>query len=244
MPSRRSTEVPVTIRVLLADDEALIRGGIAMLLSTEPDIVVVGEAEDGLEAVEQARREQPDVVLMDVRMPRVDGVQATRHIAGDSFSRDPDKPVKVLILTTYNVDEAVYDALRAGASGFLLKHAAPAELTRAVRAVANGEGWLDPLVTRQLLKEFAARPEHHGPAPAEMEQLTPREREVLVVMAHGHSNLEIADRLYISEGTCKTHVGRILMKLGVRDRAQAVCAAYQSGLVKPGTGLPPSPGAR
>jgi DNA-binding NarL/FixJ family response regulator len=233
----------VSIRVLVVDDQYLVLRGLAMLLAAEDDIDIVGEADDGQQAVEQAQKLQPDVVLMDVRMPRVDGVEATRKITGDSFSRDPDKPIKVLVLTTYDADETVYGALRAGASGFLLKHAAPAELTRAVRAVAAGSGWLDPTVTRRLLVEFAARPDLDMPTANDLAQLTPREREVLVLVAHGLSNSEIAERLYISLGTAKTHLGRILMKLGVRDRAQAVAAAYHSGLVLPGSSLPPRRGS-
>jgi DNA-binding NarL/FixJ family response regulator len=229
----------VTIQVLLADDQPLIRAGIAMLLTAETDIDVAAEVDDGRQAVEQARLLQPDVVVMDVRMPGTDGVEATRQITGDSFSADPDRPVKVLILTTYNVDETVYAALRAGASGFLLKHAAPAELVGAVRAVAAGDGWLDPPVARGMLREFAARPEPQLPTPAELERLTARECEVLALVAYGLSNAEIAGRLVIGEGTVKTHFGRILMKLGIRDRAQAVATAYQTGLVAPGT-LPPA----
>ena len=228
----------MTIHVLVADDQPLIRAGIAMLLDAEPDIEVIGEADNGLQAIEQAQALQPDVVVMDVRMPGTDGVEATERITSDTFSRDPDRPVKVLILTTYNIDETVYSAIRAGASGFLLKHAAPAELVTAVRMIAAGDGWLDPAVIGRLLKEFAARPESQMPAPSELKQLTLREREVLVLVAHGFSNGEIADRLFIGEGTVKTHFGRILMKLGLRDRAQAVAAAYQTGLVKPGTGPP------
>jgi DNA-binding NarL/FixJ family response regulator len=235
-------EAAVTIRVLLADDQPLIRAGIAMLLAAETDIEIAGEADDGVEAIEQARKLQPDVVVMDIRMPRADGVEATRRVTGDSFSANPDKPVKVLVLTTYNVDETVYAALRAGASGYLLKHAAPAELVRAVRAVAAGDGWLDPGITRQLIEEFAARPEPHVPTPAELDRLTARECEVLVLVAHGLSNSEIAEWLVIGEGTVKTHFGRILMKLAIRDRAQAVAAAYQTGLVRPGDSPPPGPG--
>jgi DNA-binding NarL/FixJ family response regulator len=228
----------VTIRVLLADDQPLIRAGIAMLLDAETDIDIVGESGDGGRAVELARTLQPDVVLMDVRMPGVDGVQATSMITGEDASTRPGNPTKILILTTYNVDETVYAALRAGASGFLLKHAAPAELAAAIRAIAAGHGWLDPGVTLALVKEFAARPEPHGPAPAELDALTARERDVFVLVAHGMSNAEIAERLFIGEGTVKTHYARILMKLALRDRAQAVAAAYQTGLVKPGTGPP------
>jgi DNA-binding NarL/FixJ family response regulator len=226
------------IRVLLADDQPLVRAGIAMLLAASPDIAVVGEADDGERAVELAATLQPDVLVMDVRMPGMDGVEATRRVAADGFASDPDRPVKVMILTTYNVDATVYAALRAGASGFLLKDAAPDELVSAVRALAGGDGWLDPAITRGLLREFASRPETQLPAPAELAVLTPREREVLVLMAYGLSNVEISRRLLIGEGTTKTHVGRILMKLSLRDRAQAVAAAYQVGLVKPGTRLP------
>jgi DNA-binding NarL/FixJ family response regulator len=226
------------IRVLLADDQPLVRAGIAMLLGSEPDIEVVDETNDGSQAVERARLLQPDVVLMDVRMPGVDGVEATQQITADGFSSNADRPVKVLILTTYHVDETVYAALRAGASGFLLKDAAPKELVGAVQAVAAGEAWLDPAVARKLLKEFAARPTTHVPTPSEMQQLTAREREVLILVAHGLSNAEIAARLIVGEATVKTHLGRVFIKLGLRDRAQAVVAAYQSGLVKPGDRLP------
>jgi len=229
----------VTVRVLVADDEPLVRSGIDMLLSSCPQVVVVGETADGAEAVREARRLQPDIVLMDVRMPGVDGVEATRQITADSFSSSPDSPIKVLILTTFNHDEAVYAALRAGASGFLLKEAARAELVRAVLAIAAGDGWLDPAVTRGLLSEFAARPEPYRPTPTQLDELTPREREVFVLAAYGMSNSEIAEHLYIGEATVKTHFGRILMKLGFRDRVQAVVAAYQSGLVTPGSEPPP-----
>jgi DNA-binding NarL/FixJ family response regulator len=222
----------VTIRVLLADDQPLVRAGIAMLLGAEPDIEVVGESAHGAETIEQAGRLQPDVVVMDVRMPGVDGVQATRQITADRFSADPDRPVKVLMLTTYNLNEAVYAALRAGASGFLLKDVVPAELARSIRAVAAGDGWLDPAVTRELLKEFAARPHAGARTPEEMRQLTPRESEVLAMVAQGLSNAEVAERLVIGEATVKTHFGRVLTKLGIRDRAQAVAVAYQSGLVQ------------
>jgi DNA-binding NarL/FixJ family response regulator len=225
----------MTIRVLLADDQPLVRAGIAMLLDAEPDISVVAEAADGAEAVEKASRVQPDIVLMDLRMPGMDGVAATRQLVADHFSDNPDAPVKVVILTTYNVDEEVYAALRAGASGFVLKDAVPEELVRAIHAVAAGEAWLDPAVTRVLLQEFAARPDPKIPAPASLERLTPREREVLKLMGEGLSNADIAARLVLSETTVKTHVGRLMMKLEARDRAQAVVAAYQSGLVKPRT---------
>ncbi|PRX98122.1 response regulator [Allonocardiopsis opalescens] len=228
------------IRVLLADDQPLVRSGIAMILSGEPGIEVVGEAGDGEEAVELAARLQPDIVLMDVRMPGTDGVAATRRITSDGFAEDADSPVKVLILTTYNVHEAVYEALRSGASGFLLKDAVPEELVRSVRVIAGGDAWLDPAVTSRLLSEFASRHDTLRPTPEEMACLTAREREVLVLVAYGLSNKEIAGHLVIGEATVKTHFGRILMKLGLRDRAQAVAAAYQTGLVRPGS-APPAP---
>lgn len=218
------------VRMILADDEPLVRAGLAMLLAAEPDIDVVGEAGDGDGAADLARRLQPDVVLMDVRMPGSDGVAATRLITADGFSTDADRPVRVLMLTTYHLDSAVYGALRAGASGFLLKHAAPVELVQAVRAVAVGKAWLDPAVARDLLSEFAARPEP-GPAP-ELSSLTPRERDVLTLVATGLSNVEIGRSLLIGEATVKTHFGRILMKLGLRDRAQAIVAAHRGGLAR------------
>ena len=223
----------MTIRCLLADDQPLIRAGIAMLLAAEPDLVVVGEADDGEAAVRLATALRPDIVLMDVRMPGLDGVGATRAITRDGLATHP---IRVLILTTYHVDEAVYAALRAGADGFLLKDAAPDELVAAVRAVVAGEAWLDPAVARGLLAEFAARPMPNVDTPAAMRRLTPREREILVLMAHGLSNAEIAARLVVGEATVKTHAGRVVMKLGVRDRTQAVVAAYQSGLVRPSAG--------
>ncbi|MCD7443066.1 response regulator [Streptomyces lincolnensis] len=227
------------IRVILADDQPLVRSGIGMLLSAEPDIEVVGEAHDGAMAIDLAEQLQPTVVLMDVRMPGIDGVEATRRITADRFLSERGAPVRVLVLTTYNVHESVIQALRAGASGFLLKDAAPEELVRAVRAVADGDAWLDPSVTPELLREFAARPDRLLPTPAEMENLTAREREVLVLIAHGMSNAEVAQHLVISQTTVKTHYSRIVMKLGVRDRAQAVAAAYQCGLVQLGSTPPP-----
>lgn len=230
----------MTIRVLVADDQPVVRAGLAMLLDTEPDIEVVGTVGDGAEAIEQSRLLQPDVVVMDVRMPGTDGVAATRHIAGDAFSKHADRPIKVLILTTYNLDEAVYAAARAGASGFLLKDAVPGELVRAIRAIAAGDGWLDPAVTRNLLKEFAARPEPLVRSGAEMRELTPRELEVFVLVGHGLSNGEIAGRLFISEATVKTHLGRVLVKLGLRDRSQAIVAAYRNRLIELGSNSPPN----
>ena len=228
----------MTVRVLVVDDQPLVRAGLAMLLRAEVGVEVVGEAGDGREAVLLAKDLQPDIVLMDIRMPVVDGVEATRRIASDQFQVDPDRPIRVLILTTYNLDEAVYSALRAGASGFLLKDAAPRDLMSAVHAVAAGDAWLDPAVTRALLAEFAARPDPWVPREGELANLTQREREVLVLVAHGMSNAEIADWLFLGEATVKTHLGRVLMKLDVRDRAQAIVAAYQGGLVVPGSGPP------
>jgi DNA-binding NarL/FixJ family response regulator len=229
----------VTIRVLIADDQPMVRAGLAMLLDAEPGIEVVGEAGDGAAAVVDAKRLRPDVVLLDVRMPVMDGVEATKMLVGESFPADPDRLVRVLILTTYNVDETVYAALRAGASGFLLKDAAPRDLISAVRAVAGGDAWLDPAVARGLITEFAARPVAWQSRSAELDRLTNREREVLVLIAHGMSNAEIAEWLVLGEATVKTHFSRLLMKLGVRDRAQAIVVAYQSGLVTPGSTPPP-----
>ncbi len=232
------------MRVLVADDQPLVRAGLVMLLDTEPDIEIVAEAGDGAQALEEAARHQPDVVIMDVRMPVMDGVEATRRITADGFSADPDVPITVLILTTYHADNAVYAALRAGASGFLLKDAAPEELLAAIRAVASGDAWLHPAVARGLLTEFASRPEPRAPDPEVMSRLTAREREVLTLVARGLSNAEIAGHLVVGQVTVKTHFGRVLMKLGLRDRAQAVVAAYESGLVTPGASPPPSSRAR
>jgi DNA-binding NarL/FixJ family response regulator len=218
----------VTIRVLIADDQALMRGGFRLILDAQDDIEVVGEAIDGRDAVEQFRRLGPDVVVMDVRMPTMDGIEATRRLtAGERVAR-------VLILTTFDLDEYVYEALRAGASGFLLKDRPPEELVAAVRVVASGEALLAPSVTRRLIEEFASRPT--APAPSsQLDELTDREREVLVLMGRGLSNSEIAGHLFVAETTVKTHVGRVLQKLELRDRAQAVVLAYESGLVRPGS---------
>ena len=239
------------IRVVLIDDEPIVRSGIAMLLSGEPDIDVIADVDGGPEAVELVVSRRPDVVVTDVRMPVLDGVDTTRQIvertsgaaAGGGAQRD-DRQVRVLVLTTFHVDQAVYAALRAGASGFILKDAAPTELVAAVRSIAAGEAWLDPAVARRLIDEFAHRPESGLPSPAEFSSLTSREREVLVLMAHGLSNAEISDRLVVGEGTTKTHVSRIFAKLGFRDRAQAVATAYKSGLIRPDDPLPPRQGAR
>ncbi len=218
------------IRVLVVDDQGLVRAGFRMILEAQPDVEVVGEAVDGLEAVEAARRLRPDVVLMDIRMPRLDGLEATRRLAGPGASN----PVKVLILTTFDLDEYVYEALRAGASGFLLKDVRREDLVAAVRVVAAGEALLAPSITKRLIGEFARRPRPVYAAPAALEALTAREREVLGLMCRGHSNAEIASELVISEQTVKTHVGNVLAKLGLRDRIHAVILAYEVGLIQPG----------
>jgi DNA-binding NarL/FixJ family response regulator len=218
----------VTIRVLIADDQALMRGGFRMILDAEDDIEVVGEAIDGRDAVEQFRRLSPDVVVMDVRMPTMNGIEATRRLGAER------PPARVLILTTFDLDEYVFEALRAGASGFLLKDRPPEELVAAVRVVASGEALLAPSVTRRLIEEFAKRPLAPAPPP-ELEELTDRERDVLLLMARGRSNAEIAGDLFVAETTVKTHVGRVLQKLRLRDRAQAVVLAYESGLIQPGS---------
>jgi DNA-binding NarL/FixJ family response regulator len=218
------------IRVLIADDEALVRGGFRMILEAQDDIEVVAEATDGSEAVELARRFSPHVVLMDVRMPGMSGLQATRHLVEDSPSTGP----RVLILTTFDLDEYVYEAMRAGASGFLLKSAPPGELAGAVRAVASGDVLLAPAITRRLIEEFVSKSPPGQGTPTLVGLLTEREREVLRLVARGLSNAEIASELVVSEATVKTHINRILGKLGLRDRVQAVVLAYESGFVTPG----------
>jgi DNA-binding NarL/FixJ family response regulator len=217
-------------RVLVVDDQGLVRAGFRMILEAQPDMEVVGEAVDGVEAVETARRLRPDVVLMDIRMPRLDGLEATRRLAGPGVA----DPVKVLILTTFDLDEYVYEALRAGASGFLLKDVRREDLVAAVRVVAAGEALLAPSITKRLIDEFARRPRPVATSPAALEVLTAREREVLGLMSRGHSNAEIAAELVISEQTVKTHVGNVLAKLGLRDRIHAVILAYEVGLIQPG----------
>jgi len=213
------------IRVLLADDQSLVRAGFRMILRAEPDIDVVGEAADGREAVEQARHLKPDVVLMDIRMPGLDGIEATRQVTA------LDPPARVLVLTTFDLDEYVYESLRAGASAFLLKDAPEQQLVAAVRVVADGGSLFSPSVTRRLIERFARE---SSSAPAGLEELTPREQQVLRLVARGRSNAEIAAELVVSEHTAKTHVASILQKLELRNRVQAVVLAYESGLIRPG----------
>jgi DNA-binding NarL/FixJ family response regulator len=221
--------------VLIADDQALVRVGLRKILESEPELTVLGEAGDGEDAVAAARRLSPDVVLMDIRMPVLDGIEATRRIVR------AQPGTRVLILTTFGLDTYVYDALRAGASGFMLKDAPPEEIVAAVRIVASGDALLAPAVTRAVIEEFARRSPAAAPArPPAVDELTPREREVLDLLARGLSNPEICARLVISEATAKTHVARILQKLGLRDRVQAVIYAYESGLVLPGGASDPA----
>ena len=220
----------MSLGVLIADDQALVRAGFRMILEAEEDMEVVGEAADGLEAVAEARRLRPDVVLMDVRMPDVDGIDATRRLLGDNGS-----DTKIVMLTTFDMDEYVYDALRAGASGFLLKDVPPEQLVAGIRAVASGDALLAPSVTRRVIEEFVRRPpDSVRTAPPELAELTARELEVLKLLARGLANAEIAKELFVSETTVKTHVAHVLMKLKLRDRVQAVVFAYESGLVLPG----------
>ena len=218
------------IRVLLADDQALIRAGFRVLVDSADDLEVVGEAADGAQAVEMARQQRADVVLMDIRMPGVDGLEATRRIASDENLAG----VKVIILTTFESDEYVYQAIRSGASGFLVKDSEPADLIHAIRVVARGDALLSPSVTRRLITDVASRPERPRVDDGQLEGLTDREREVMCLVAGGLSNDEIAAKLFLSPLTAKTHVSRILTKLGARDRAQLVVLAYESGLVIPG----------
>jgi DNA-binding NarL/FixJ family response regulator len=218
------------IRVAICDDQALVRDGLRVQLGLVPDIDVVGEASDGEQAVALARREAPDVLVMDIRMPVLDGIQATRRIVADAATQR----VRVLVLTTFDLDEHVYAALSAGASGFLLKDATPEEIVRAIRVVAAGESLLAPTVTSRLVREFASRPTAGRPRAELLNSLTEREVEVLLLVAQGLSNAELAERLVVSHATAKTHVSRILSKLGLRDRAQLVVAAYEAGLVVPG----------
>ena len=219
----------MALRVLIADDQAMVRAGFRMILEAEPDFEVVGEAKDGEEALAAVRRAKPDVVVMDIRMPRLDGVAATRRLLAEV-----DPPPHVVIVTTFDDDENLYEALRAGAGGFLLKNAPPEQLVEAVRTVAAGEGLLSASVTRRVIEEFARTSPGPSTPPGALEELTERELEVLGLIARGLSNAEISDELVITLATAKTHVGRILMKLELRDRAQAVVFAYESGLVSPG----------
>ncbi|HYY03201.1 MAG TPA: response regulator transcription factor [Gaiellaceae bacterium] len=219
----------MSLRVLIVDDQALVRTGFRMILEAESDIEVVGEAGDGAQAVEEARRLTPDVVLMDVRMPELDGIEATRRLLGNGAA-----DTRVVMLTTFDMDEYVYDALQAGASGFLLKDVPPEQLVAGIRAVASGDALLAPSITRRLIEEFVRVAPARRPASPGLDELTPRELEVLKLIACGLSNAEIAEKLFVSETTVKTHVAHVLMKLTLRDRVQAVVLAYESGLVQPG----------
>ena len=221
----------MSIRVLIVDDQALVRAGFRMILESESAIEIVGEASDGLEALEAAREHSPDVVLMDIRMPNLDGLEATRRLVGDGGAGP-----RVLMLTTFDLDEYVYEALRAGASGFLLKDTPPEQLVAAIEVIASGDALLSPTITKRVIEEFIRRPPSTMTAslPPALDELTARELEVLGFMARGLSNAEIAKDLFVSETTVKTHVARILMKLDLRDRVQAVVFAYETGLVEPG----------
>jgi DNA-binding NarL/FixJ family response regulator len=216
------------IRVLIVDDQALVRAGFRMILDAEPDIQIVAEAEDGLQAVERVTRYTVDVALMDIRMPNLDGIEATRRIG------ELAPHTRVLMLTTFDLNEYVYEALRAGAGGFLLKDAPPEQLVSAIHVVASGDALLAPTITRRVIEEFVRRPPPSDGVPAALEHLTARELEVLALVAKGRSNAEIAKELFLGETTVKTHVARILQKLSLRDRVQAVVYAYESGLVQPG----------
>ena len=218
----------MTARIVLADDQPLVRAGFRMILEAEDDIDVAGEAGDGEEAVAVTRQLQPDVVLMDIHMPKVDGLEATRRIAHDASTDS-----RILILTTFERDDYIFEALRAGASGFMLKNAAPEDLVRAVRVVATGDALLDPAITRRVIEDYAQRAAPRKDH-ARLARLTEREREVLRLLATGKSNAELAAHLYLGEGTVKTHVSHVLGKLGLRDRVQAVVFAYETGLVEPG----------
>ena len=216
----------MSIRVLVADDQPLVRGGFRMILDERPDLELIGEAADGEEAIRLASELDPDVILMDVRMPNLDGVEATRRLVADGTR------ARILVLTTFDLDEYVYAAVQAGASGFLLKDVQPTELVDAIRVVAAGNSLFGPAATRRLVERFAH--EQQATSSERLDELTEREREILRLLAQGNSNAELAERLYLSEATIKTHVSAVLRKLGVRDRVQAVIAAYEAGLVRPG----------
>jgi DNA-binding NarL/FixJ family response regulator len=220
----------VSIRLLIVDDQELVRTGFRLFLDTQADLEVVGEAGDGQEAIERARQLRPDVVLMDIRMPRMDGVEATARLTAAGI----EPPPRVLVLTTFDLDEYVFGALRAGAAGFLLKDAPRERLVEAIRVVQGGEALLSPSITRRLIEDFAARTDPLQPPAALLDELTPREREVLVLVARGFSNGEIGERLVVTEATVKSHVGSVLLKLGLRDRVQAVVFAYEHGIVVAG----------
>ena len=216
------------IRVLLADDQALVRAGFRMIIDAQPDMTVVAEAADGNDALDQTRHERPDVILMDIRMPGIDGIEATRRLIASGCV------ARILMLTTFDLDEYLYEAIRAGASGFLLKTAPPRQLIAAIRDATTGDTLVAPTITRRLVEEFVARPRPDTAAPSALSRLTPRELEVLKLIAKGLSNTELAQALFVSETTAKTHVARILNKLALRDRVQAVVMAYESGVVRPG----------
>ena len=220
----------MSISVVVADDQELIRAGIVMLLAAQPDITVLGEAADGHQVLALVAEHHPDVVLMDLRMPGIDGVEATRRLTADPI--DPDRPTRVLVLSTFADDDSVYPALRAGAQGYLLKHAAPQDLPTAIRRVAAGDAWLDPSIAGGVIERLAQVPERALDATELRNVLTPRELEVLALIAQGLSNRQISEQLFVSEATVKTHVARVIMKTGCRDRAQVVALAYQSGLVR------------
>jgi DNA-binding NarL/FixJ family response regulator len=220
----------MTLRVVIVDDQELMRAGFTMILNAQPDFEVVGEAEDGRTGVEVCRQVRPDIVMMDIRMPEMDGIEATQLITDD-----PSIDTKVLVLTTFDLDEYVYAAVRAGASGYLLKDTPPQELLAALRVIADGNALLSPSVTKRLIEEFARQPEIESVDSPQLGDLTERELEVLRLLATGLSNREIAAKLYIGEATAKTHVSRVLTKLGVRDRVQAVVLAYEAGVVTPGS---------
>ena len=217
------------MQVLVADDQALVRAGFRRILEADPQIEVIGEAVDGVEAIELTRRLDPDVVLMDIRMPRLDGIAATRELAHDGGSR-----ARILILTTFGLNDYVYEALRAGASGFLLKDVPPEQLLSAVPVIARGDALLDPAITRAVIEDFASKPAVRRELAAKLDELTARERDVFGLVARGFSNAEIARELFVSQGTVKTHVAHVLLKLGLRDRVQTVVFAYESGLIQPG----------